>query len=105
MRRSWHSSVLGLFLVTELPPPYKSGQAEVRYEGVEPQDLNVVLAVVFKNDRVGEPEGRNVNKGGVAKQDPTDDLYALVLSTNLAATSSMVWLMASFTLSGWLRSE
>lgn len=35
----------------------------------------------------------------------TDDLYAFVISTNLAATSSAVWLMASLTLSGWLRGE
>ena len=61
-------------------------------EGVEPQDPNVVFApdeldgdsnshrhllaaigvtvlfVVFANGRVGEPEGRNVNKGGVTEQ-------------------------------------
>jgi hypothetical protein len=32
----------------------------------------------------------------------TYDLYALVSSTKWAETSSMVWLIASFTLSGWL---
>ena len=96
---------------------------------MEPQDPNVVLAfdeldrasnshrrllaaievavlfVLFTNGRVGEPEGRNVNKGGVAEQGPTDDLYASVILTNLAATSSKVLLMANLTLSGWLCGE
>ena len=81
---------------------------------MEPQDPNVVLAldeldgasnshrrllaaievavlfVLFTNDRVGEP---------------ADDLYASVILTNLAATSSKVLLMANLTLSGWLCGE
>ena len=64
-----------------------------------------ILFVVFTNGRVGEPERRNVSKGGVAEQGPTDDLYASVILTNLAATSSKVWLMANLTLSGWLCGE
>ena len=32
-----------------------------------------------------------MSKGDVVEQCPTDDLHALVILTNLAATSSMVW--------------
>lgn len=63
-----------------------------------------ILLVIFTNGLVGESE-LNLSKGNVAVKKMTDDLYALVISTNLAATSSAVWLMASFTLSGWLCGE
>ena len=34
---------------------------------------------------------KKVRKGDVVEQYPADDLRALVISTNFAATSSMVW--------------
>ena len=85
-------AALCLLLAAEPPPPYKSGRAEAEYEGVEPQNPNVVLALdyywagtaipmdvssaaigvtilfaVFTNAWVGEPKRRNVNKGHVAE--------------------------------------
>lgn len=122
-------TVFGFFLVTEPPLPYKSGQAKAEDEGIKAENPDIVLAldeldgngnshrhflstigvtillVIFANGLVGESEFRDLSKGGVVWERSTDDLYALVISTNLAATSSAVWLMASFTLSGWLRGK
>jgi hypothetical protein len=76
-------AVLGRFLVTEPPPPHKSGQAKAKDEGIKAQDPDIVLAldelngdsnshghflatvgvtvllVVFTNGFVGESEFRN----------------------------------------------